>query len=93
MNPVIRSLFCLRRILAALFITVVSAQAQTLTVLHSFTSAPDGLTPLGGVVMDPAGSLYGTTQNGGSQGKGTIFKSDPSGNVTVCCIISHAALH
>ena len=55
MNPVIRSLFCLRStvvLLATLFVTVVSAHAQTLTVLHSFMSAPDGLTPIGGVIMN-----------------------------------------
>ena len=54
MNPLIRSSFCLRRIVvlfAALFVTVVSAHAQTLTVLHTFTSRPDGLTPIGGVIM------------------------------------------
>jgi uncharacterized repeat protein (TIGR03803 family) len=96
MNPLIGSSFCLRRIvvlLAALFITVVSAHAQTLTVLHSFMSAPDGLTPLGGVIMDPAGSLYGTTQDGGSEGKGTIFRVTPTfGGITetvlhsfLCC--------
>lgn len=35
-------------------------------VLHSFQSVPDGATPLGGVVLDKAGNLYGTTINGGS---------------------------
>jgi len=86
MNPVIRSLFCLRStvvLLATLFVTVVSAHAQTLTVLHSFMSAPDGLTPIGGVIMDQAGNLYGTTAQGGTGTKGTVFKIDTSGHETV----------
>ncbi len=46
-----------------------SAQAQTFTVLHTFTG-PDGLSPYSGVVMDSAGSLYGTTYGGGAPGDG-----------------------
>jgi uncharacterized repeat protein (TIGR03803 family) len=86
MNPLIRSSFCLRRIvvlLATLFVTVVSAHAQTLTVLHTFTSRPDGLTPVGGVIMDQAGNLYGTTAQGGTGTQGTVFKIDTTGNETV----------
>lgn len=61
------------------------------TVLHSFTGGADGANPLGGVVLDPEGNLYGTTFNGGS-GKylacfggpcGVVFKLDPSGRETV----------
>jgi hypothetical protein len=47
-------------LLAALFVAVVSAHAQTLTVLHSFMSRPDGLTSVAGVIMDQFGNLYGT---------------------------------
>lgn len=58
------------------------------TVLHMFTGA-DGAFPAGGLLMDAAGNLYGTTVNGGSAGFcrnfgcGTVFKLDPSGNFTV----------
>jgi len=86
MNPSIRSSFCPRRtvvLLAALFVIVVSTHAQTLTVLHTFTSRPDGLTPIGGVIMDQAGNLYGTTAQGGTGTRGTVFKIDTSGNETV----------
>jgi uncharacterized repeat protein (TIGR03803 family) len=48
------------------------------TVLYSFLGAPDGEGPLGGVIRDSAGNLYGTTQVGGN-GWGTVFKVDPSG--------------
>jgi uncharacterized repeat protein (TIGR03803 family) len=70
-------------LLAALFAAAVSAHAQTVTVLHTFTARPDGLTPIGGVIMDQAGNLYGTTAQGGTGTQGTVFKIDTSGNETV----------
>ncbi len=35
-------------------------------ILYSFTGAPDGAVPYGGLVMDAAGNLYGTTTFGGT---------------------------
>src|SRR3954451_21794452 len=58
------------------------AEAQTVTILHSF-SGSDGTFPLAGLTRDPAGNLYGTTSQGGSSGSlgsGTIFKIYSSGN-------------
>ncbi len=48
------------------------------SVLHSF-SGPDGDSPGAGLVMDPAGSLYGTTTFGGADPglAGTVFKLTP----------------
>jgi uncharacterized repeat protein (TIGR03803 family) len=43
-------------------------QAQTFTVLHSFTGEGDGGQPAAGLTMDQAGSLYGTTYEGGYTG-------------------------
>lgn len=46
-----------------------TAQAQTFTVLHSFTRLPTGFAPYAGLVTGATGSLYGTTNdnfNGGS---------------------------
>jgi uncharacterized repeat protein (TIGR03803 family) len=70
-----------------------SAQAQTFTLLHVFTGAPDGAYPVAGFVQDTAGNLYGITQQGGIttgvctgaswNGCGTVFKIDPSGNESV----------
>lgn len=42
-------------------------------VLHSF-SGSDGDGPNAGVILDPAGNLYGTTTSGGKFGGGTVFK-------------------
>jgi uncharacterized repeat protein (TIGR03803 family) len=51
----------------------VSAQAQVVNVLHSFTGA-DGATPVAGLVTDTAGNLYGTTEWGGTVNLGTVFE-------------------
>jgi uncharacterized repeat protein (TIGR03803 family) len=54
------------------------------TILYSFgTSATDGSTPNGGLIMDSAGSLYGMTLVGGANNKGTVFKIDTTGKETV----------
>lgn len=57
--------------------------AGTETVIHNF-SGTDGYIPFGGSLLrDSAGSLYGTTLGGGSQGGGIVFKMDASGNETI----------
>jgi uncharacterized repeat protein (TIGR03803 family) len=52
-------------------------------VLYSFQGGSDGSVPAGGVVFDPAGNLYGVTNEGGSTchspGCGTIFQLSPGG--------------
>ncbi len=46
--------------------------------LHSFGSASgDGTKPVGGVAIDAAGNVYGTTLTGGSFGYGTVFELVP----------------
>lgn len=62
-----------------------SVQAQTFTVLHSFTGGGDGGQPEAGLTMDAAGNLYGTTLSGGGTscnggGCGTVFKLKHSGS-------------
>jgi uncharacterized repeat protein (TIGR03803 family) len=52
------------------------------TVLYSFCSASnctDGANPLGGLIQDATGNLYGTTEANG----GTVFKLDNTGQETV----------
>lgn len=53
------------------------------TVLYSFTGKKDGGYPIGGLVMDSAGNLYGTTDSDGAFGYGVVFKLDTSGVETV----------
>lgn len=50
------------------------------TVLYSFTGGFDGANPVGGVIMDAAGNLYGTTYMGGANNSGTIYKLTPAGS-------------
>jgi uncharacterized repeat protein (TIGR03803 family) len=53
------------------------------TVLYTFTGGADGGQPLGALLRDSAGILYGMTAGGGASGAGTVFKVDTSGNETV----------
>jgi uncharacterized repeat protein (TIGR03803 family) len=63
----------------------------TETILYDFTGGADGGEPVGGVVQDKAGNLYGTTFGGGENcpdaidlsGCGTVFKLAPDGTETV----------
>jgi len=55
----------------------------TETVLHSFTGGTDGVIPVGGLLRDAAGNLYGTTSQGGSSNDGILFKINPSGKETI----------
>lgn len=60
-----------------------SGGAWTESVLYSFAGGSDGWGPMGGLIFDNAGNLYGTTEFGGSPewpGDGTIFQLVPSGN-------------
>jgi uncharacterized repeat protein (TIGR03803 family) len=52
--------------------------AWTQSVLWSFGgTSTDGEVPLGGVVIGPEGSLYGTTVSGGASGGGTAYSLAP----------------
>lgn len=63
------------------------------SVVYSFCAAPnctDGEHPVGRLIQDSAGSLYGATANGGANtsannkfGGGTVFKIDSAGHETV----------
>jgi uncharacterized repeat protein (TIGR03803 family) len=49
----------------------------TETILHKFKESTDGANPMGGLVADAAGNLYGTAYAGGSYGYGTVFEITP----------------
>ena len=55
----------------------------TKITLHAFQSGNDGDGPFGGVILDSAGNLYGTTGGGGEAGYGTVFKIAPDGTETI----------
>jgi uncharacterized repeat protein (TIGR03803 family) len=49
-------------------------------VLYSFRGGNDGALPAAGLMADPTGAFYGTTQSGGPRNMGTAFKLTPSGS-------------
>jgi uncharacterized repeat protein (TIGR03803 family) len=49
----------------------------TETILYSFNGT-DGYAPNGGLIMDKAGNLYGTTYSGGTVENGTAFELSPT---------------
>lgn len=58
------------------------------TTLYEFQGGSDGALPVGGVIADASGNLYGTTSSGGGAGClgggcGTVFKLTPDGTETV----------
>jgi len=47
-------------------------------VLYNFGSvSDDGIAPLASLIFDPAGNLYGTTDEGGTTGYGTVYEITP----------------
>jgi uncharacterized repeat protein (TIGR03803 family) len=50
-----------------------SGYANTTTTLFHFDGT-HGANPVSGLIVDANGNLFGTTDNGGSAGKGTVFK-------------------
>ena len=58
----------------------INADGTNEQTLYSFTgTGVDGFNPSAGLT-DVGGTLYGTTQEGGSSGQGTVFSIDTSGN-------------
>jgi uncharacterized repeat protein (TIGR03803 family) len=84
----LRRLAFVTAVLAIAIVASLSAHAQTLTVLYSFTGAADGGYPESGLTLDSAGNVYGTTEYGGSgnfncSGCGVVFKVSGDGTETV----------
>jgi len=50
--------------------------------LHRF-GGPDGASPVGGLIRDSSGNLYGTTEAGGRYRSGIVFKLDRTGAESV----------
>jgi uncharacterized repeat protein (TIGR03803 family) len=53
---------------------VYQLSGSNFTLLYNFTGSPDGDTPNGYLVVGDKGHLYGTTESGGTSGKGTVFE-------------------
>jgi len=86
------------RLLVLIFICVITdttSSAQTFHTILSFDK-PNGLDPVGPLVLVKDGNFYGTTLNGGTDDFGTVFKVTKKGTLTtlysfLCSPISCAA--
>jgi uncharacterized repeat protein (TIGR03803 family) len=58
-----------------------SGGSWTESILWSFGNSTDGNGPDAGVIIDGSGNLYGTTNSGGINGKGTVFALTPPSTV------------
>ena len=75
-----RSAALLVTILFALSL-IVSAQAQTVDIIHTFDAAAgEGSLPYSGLIEGAAGNFYGTTYNGGAHNFGTVYRLSPNGS-------------
>jgi len=78
----LRTLGVFSCIFALCIIAVLVAQAQTESVLYRFAGTPDGANPLA-VLAEAKSNLYGTTNVGGANGWGTVFKLTRTGTETI----------
>lgn len=61
-------------------IYAISSDGTIFTIVHNFTNTiDDGANPWAGLTQAPDGTLYGTSQNGGGSGLGTVFQMAPDG--------------
>jgi len=72
-------------VLVSAVVATPPAQAQTLTVLYTFTGGTDGGGPEAGLIRDASGNLYGTTTFGGDLDAdvGVVYAVDNAGEETV----------
>src|SRR5205814_7446809 len=58
------------------------AETDTYQVM-SFVPSPNGEGPRAGLIQGSDGNFYGTTSSGGAFGRGTVFKMNASGTLTM----------
>lgn len=57
-----------------------SASGWTESIIYSFQGLDDGQNPVGGVILDAKGNLYGGTFDGGANAGGTVYELSPTGS-------------
>ena len=57
--------------------------AGVFTMLYDFATDSVAAHPMGPLMRDDAGNLYGVTATGGDEDGGTIFKLDPEGEISI----------
>jgi uncharacterized repeat protein (TIGR03803 family) len=77
----LRAIGSFRLLSISLFTLAVAISASGYTLIHGFAGAPsDGANPQYGALVTDGTSLYGFTENGGTNGVGTVFKVNPNGS-------------
>ncbi len=67
-------------LLALICMTLPSATAQTVTIMHNFGANGDAAEPDGVLIFDKAGNAYGVSYRGGTYLNGTVYELSPSGS-------------
>ncbi len=62
--------------------SITNSPADSFNVLCDFNASNGGGTSPNGLVQGSDGNFYGTTQSGGSNGRGTVFQLTPAGVLT-----------
>jgi uncharacterized repeat protein (TIGR03803 family) len=78
-HSVLKAILITSAVVAVLSAGMQSMQAQTFSVVHSFTGGADGGNPRAGLISDNAGNFYGTAFDGGQFNGGVVFKETHSG--------------
>ncbi|MGB6676495.1 MAG: choice-of-anchor tandem repeat GloVer-containing protein [Terriglobales bacterium] len=60
--------------LTVLALVFATNAAATEKVIHNLITYPHGASPIGNLIVDAAGNLYGTAFNGGDHGYGAVFR-------------------
>ncbi len=55
-----------------------AAHGYAYAIIYGFQQSGDGALPVGGVIMDRSGALYGTTEFGGAWQAGTVYQLAPA---------------
>jgi uncharacterized repeat protein (TIGR03803 family) len=66
------------------------SQAQTYSILYSFTGNADGSGPYSPLLRNSTGDIFGATADGGEWGAGALFKLSSSGKETVLANFSNS---
>lgn len=86
-----RTAFALALVCALTAVAMPSAQAQTFSVIHSFSGGEDGYTPYAGVTIDQSGNLYGTTSEYGTDAGGNVYQMKRTGGGWILKTLSNLA--
>jgi hypothetical protein len=70
-------------------------QMATVSTLYTFTNTGPAQIPFGGLLVDAAGDLFGTTTSGGVGGRGILFElvNNGDGSYTFSTLVTAATEH